>query len=105
LKENHESEKESAMANKPTRRGWLKGLLGAIFGLGAAGAARGQVPEASGPPAPLPIPPAFACDFGSPLIRVTTVVYDANKPLLPVSPDCVTTYVYDPGGHGEVGRA
>jgi hypothetical protein len=85
------------MADKPTRRGWLKGLLGAIFGVGAAGAARGQAPGA-GPPAPPPAPPGLAWEIGSPLIRVTTVVYDAGRPLLPVSPACVTTYVYDTGG-------
>ena len=85
------------MANKPTRRGWLKGLLGAIFGVGAAGAAKGEAPVADVSLAP-PAPPAPGYDFGSPLSRVTTVVYDANWPLLAMSPACVTTYVYDAGG-------
>jgi hypothetical protein len=93
------------MADKPTRRGWLKGLLGAIFGAGAAGAARGKPPQEAGPPA-LPVPPVRASAIREHLGRVTTYVYDAAVPLVftSCSPQ-VTTCTYDAGSHGEVGRA
>src|SRR6266508_6239466 len=81
--------------DKPTRRGWLKGLLGAIFGAGAAGAARGKPPQEAGQPAP-PTPPVIASAVREHLGRVTTYVYDADVPLVFAScPPQVTTCVYD----------
>jgi hypothetical protein len=87
-------EMENAMRDQPTRRSWLKRLLGGLFSLGAAGAAGGQAPPKGQPPVGSPVPSLPLFYRGDPVLRVTTCVYDAAVPLA-VDPSCVTTVVYD----------
>ena len=90
------------MADKPTRRGWLKGLLGALFGARAADAVAEPAPPAGPPPAPAPVTRPFDY-FPYPLGRVTTVVYDCVGGLTGMADTPPTTsFVYDSLGrlHG-----
>ena len=84
------------MADKPTRRGWLRGLLGGLFGAAfGARAAGGQPAPAPAPGTPAASPTTFSTYLGG--SGVTTVTYDAACRLT-ASADppglCVTT-VYD----------
>jgi hypothetical protein len=85
------------MREHPTRRSWLKRLLGGLFSLGAAGVAKAQVPPEVPPPAGPPVPSRPLSHAGTPIVLATTFVYDATGPLAP-HPSHVTTLVYDSCG-------
>jgi hypothetical protein len=109
------------MSASPNRRGLLRGLLAALFGWGAVGAAAEQAQPEAPPRCPHYFDGALwsyrpgrtgyyvrdtsGCPYcrprGWPLVtdstdstRVTTYVYDARLSLVTV-PMCVMTYTYD----------
>ena len=93
------------MSDKPTRRGWLKGMLGALFGVWTARAAAEQKPTAGLPPPLAPLPHSFTDSSYSPG-PTTTYVYDCVGGLtMTVDSPHATTVVYDalgrPSGPGE----